>query len=76
MAEAGLSIFATNNRPPVGIRGFVIGEHKNIYICWWHRIDNGYEANSHAQLDLAIPVGNNFTMDVEDAIIAADLVLW
>jgi L-ascorbate metabolism protein UlaG (beta-lactamase superfamily) len=38
--------------------------------------DNGYETNSmRTKLDLAIlPVGNNFTMDVEDAIIAADFV--
>src|SRR5690606_5569219 len=57
--------------------GFVIeGEHKNIYI-------EGDTALSfdmkliplRTKLDLAIlPIGDNFTMDVEDAIIASDFV--
>lgn len=57
--------------------GFVIeGEHKNIYI-------SGDTALMHdmkliplrTRLDLAIfPIGGNFTMDVSDAIVAADFV--
>lgn len=57
--------------------GFVIeGEHKNIYISG----DTGLIMDMklipmRTKLDLAIfPIGNNFTMDVEDAIIASDFV--
>lgn len=57
--------------------GFVIeGEHKNIYIAG----DTAVTADMqlipmHTKLDLAIlPIGSNFTMDVEDAIIASDFV--
>ncbi|CAA9199377.1 metal-dependent hydrolase [Flavobacterium collinsii] len=57
--------------------GFVIeGEHKNIYIAG----DTGLTWDMklipmRTKLDLAIlPIGNNFTMDVEDAIIASDFV--
>ncbi|WP_291287628.1 metal-dependent hydrolase [Flavobacterium sp.] len=57
--------------------GFVIeGEHKNIYIAgdtaltWDMKL-----IPMRTKLDLAIlPIGNNFTMDVEDAIIASDFV--
>ena len=57
--------------------GFVIeGEHKNIYISG----DTGLTMDMklipmRTKLDLVIfPIGNNFTMDVEDAIMAADFV--
>ena len=57
--------------------GFVVeGEHKNIYISG----DTGLTMDMklipmRTKLDLAIfPIGNNFTMDVEDAIIASDFV--
>lgn len=57
--------------------GFVIeGEHKNIYIAG----DTGLTMDMklipmRTKLDLAIfPIGNCFTMDVEDAILAADFV--
>ncbi len=57
--------------------GFVIeGEHKNIYIAG----DTGLTMDMklipmRTKLDLAIlPIGDNFTMDVEDAIIASDFV--
>ncbi|MBK8600601.1 MAG: metal-dependent hydrolase [Flavobacterium sp.] len=57
--------------------GFVIeGEHKNIYIAgdtaltWDMKL-----IPMRTKLDLAIfPIGNNFTMDVEDAILASDFV--
>jgi L-ascorbate metabolism protein UlaG (beta-lactamase superfamily) len=57
--------------------GFVIeGEHKNIYISG----DTGLTMDMkliplRTKLDLVIlPIGNNFTMDVDDAILAADFV--
>ncbi|WP_445452532.1 metal-dependent hydrolase [Flavobacterium sp. 25HG05S-40] len=57
--------------------GFVIeGEHKNIYISG----DTGLTMDMklipmRTKLDLAVfPIGNCFTMDVEDAIMAADFV--
>ena len=57
--------------------GFVIeGEHKNIYIAGDTALTSGYEViPMQTKLDLAIlPIGDNFTMDVEDAIIASDFV--
>lgn len=57
--------------------GFVIeGEHKNIYIAGDTALTMDMKLiPMRTKLDLAIlPVGNNFTMDVEDAIIAADFV--
>ena len=57
--------------------GFVIeGEHKNIYIA----CDTGLTFDMklipmQTKLDLAIlPIGDNFTMGTEDAIIASDFV--
>ncbi len=57
--------------------GFVIeGEHKNIYISG----DTGLTLDMklipmRTKLDLAIfPIGNNYTMDVDDAIIASEFV--
>jgi L-ascorbate metabolism protein UlaG (beta-lactamase superfamily) len=54
--------------------GFVIeGEHKNIYIA-------GAPMDMklipmRTKLDLAIlPIGDNFTMDIEDAIVASDFI--
>jgi len=57
--------------------GFVIeGEHKNIYIAGDTAL--AYDMKlipMQTKLDLAIlPIGDNFTMGVEDAIIAADFV--
>lgn len=57
--------------------GFVIeGEHKNIYISGDTALTMDMKLIPiRTKLDLAIfPIGNNFTMDVEDAIIAADFV--
>jgi len=57
--------------------GFVIeGEHKNIYISGDTALTMDMKLiPMRTKLDLAIlPIGNNFTMDVEDAIIAADFV--
>ncbi|MFN4028119.1 MULTISPECIES: metal-dependent hydrolase [Flavobacterium] len=57
--------------------GFVIeGEHKNIYISGDTALNMDMKLiPMRTQLDLAIfPIGSNFTMDVEDAIIAADFV--
>lgn len=54
--------------------GFVIeGEHKNIYIAGDTALTFDMKLiPMRTKLDLAIlPIGNNFTMDVEDAIIAA-----
>lgn len=54
--------------------GFVIeGEHKNIYIAGDTAVTFDMKLiPMRTKLDLAIlPIGNNFTMDVEDAIIAA-----
>lgn len=57
--------------------GFVIeGEHKNIYIAGDTSVTFDMKLiPMRTKLDLAIlPIGNNFTMDVEDAIIAAEFV--
>ena len=57
--------------------GFVIeGEHKNIYIAGDTALTMDMKLIPlRTKLDLAIlPVGSNFTMDVEDAIIASDFV--
>jgi len=57
--------------------GFVIeGEHKNIYIAGDTALTYDMKLIPlRTKLDLAIlPLGDNFTMDVEDAIIAADFV--
>lgn len=57
--------------------GFVIeGEHKNIYIAGDTALTFDMKLiPMRTKLDLAIfPIGNNFTMDVEDAIIASDFV--
>jgi L-ascorbate metabolism protein UlaG (beta-lactamase superfamily) len=57
--------------------GFVIeGEHKNIYISGDTALTMDMKLiPMRTKLDLAIfPIGNNFTMDVEDAVIAADFV--
>ena len=57
--------------------GFVIeGEHKNIYIAGDTALTMDMKLiPMRTKLDLAIlPIGNNFTMDIEDAIIASDFV--
>lgn len=57
--------------------GFVIeGEHKNIYIAGDTALTYDMKLIPlRTKLDLAIfPIGSNFTMDVEDAIIASDFV--
>ena len=57
--------------------GFVIeGEHKNIYIAGDTALTMDMKLiPMRTKLDLAIlPVGDNFTMDVEDAIIASDFI--
>ena len=57
--------------------GFVIeGEHKNIYIAGDTALTMDMKLiPMRTKLDLAIlPIGNNFTMDVDDAIIASDFV--
>ncbi|MNJ95084.1 metal-dependent hydrolase [compost metagenome] len=57
--------------------GFVIeGEHKNIYIAGDTAVTFDMKLiPMRTKLDLAIlPIGNNFTMDVEDAIIAASFL--
>ncbi len=57
--------------------GFVIeGEHKNIYISGDTALTMDMKLiPMRTKLDLAIfPIGNNFTMDVEDAILASDFV--
>ncbi|RZJ52783.1 MAG: metal-dependent hydrolase [Flavobacterium sp.] len=57
--------------------GFVIeGEHKNIYIAGDTALTYDMKLIPlRTKLDLAIlPIGNNFTMDVEDAIIASDFI--
>lgn len=57
--------------------GFVIeGEHKNIYIAGDTALTMDMQLIPlRTKLDLAIfPIGSNFTMDVEDAITAADFV--
>ena len=57
--------------------GFVIeSEHKNIYIAGDTALTFDMKLIPlRTKLDLVIlPIGNNFTMDVEDAIIASDFV--
>ena len=57
--------------------GFVIeGEHKNIYIAGDTALTMDMKLiPMRTKLDLAIlPVGDNFTMDVDDAIIASNFV--
>ncbi len=57
--------------------GFVIeGEHKNIYIAGDTALTMDMKLiPMRTKLDLAIlPIGNNFTMDVDDAIIASDFI--
>lgn len=57
--------------------GFVIeGEHKNIYVAGDTALTMDMKLiPMRTKLDLAIlPIGNNFTMDIDDAIIASDFV--
>ncbi len=57
--------------------GFVIeGEHKNIYIAGDTALTMDMKLiPMRTKLDLAIlPIGDNFTKDIEDAIIASDFV--
>jgi L-ascorbate metabolism protein UlaG (beta-lactamase superfamily) len=57
--------------------GFVIeGEHKNIYIAGDTALTMDMKLiPMRTKLDLAIlPIGDNFTMDVDDAIIASDFI--
>lgn len=57
--------------------GFVIeGEHKNVYISGDTALTMDMKLiPMRTKLDLAIfPIGSNFTMDVEDAIMASDFV--
>jgi len=57
--------------------GFVIeGEHKNIYIAGDTALTMDMKLiPMRTKLDLAIfPIGDNYTMDVEDAIMASDFV--
>jgi len=57
--------------------GFVIeGEHKNIYIAGDTALTMDMKLiPMRTKLDLAIlPIGDNFTMDIDDAIIASDFV--
>ena len=57
--------------------GFVIeGEHKNIYIAGDTALTMDMKLiPQRTTLDLAIlPIGDNFTMGVEDAIVASDFV--
>jgi L-ascorbate metabolism protein UlaG (beta-lactamase superfamily) len=57
--------------------GFVLeGERKNIYIAGDTALTFDMKLiPMRTKLDLAVlPIGNNFTMDVEDAIIASDFV--
>ena len=57
--------------------GFVIeGEHKNIYIAGDTALTMDMKLiPMRTKLDLAIlPIGSNFTMDIDDAIIASDFV--
>jgi L-ascorbate metabolism protein UlaG (beta-lactamase superfamily) len=57
--------------------GFVIeGEHKNIYIAGDTALTMDMKLiPMRTKLDLAIlPIGNNFTMDIDDAILASDFV--
>ena len=57
--------------------GFVIeGEHKNIYIAGDTALTMDMKLiPMRTKLDLVVfPIGDNFTMDVDDAIMAADFV--
>ncbi|SOC80534.1 L-ascorbate metabolism protein UlaG, beta-lactamase superfamily [Salinimicrobium sediminis] len=57
--------------------GFVIeGEHKNIYIAGDTALTMDMKLiPMHTRLDLAIlPIGDNFTMGIDDAILASDFV--
>ena len=57
--------------------GFIIeGEHKNIYIAGDTALTMDMKLiPMQTKLDLAIlPIGNNFTMGVDDAILASDFV--
>ncbi len=57
--------------------GFVIeGEHKNIYIAGDTALTYDMKLIPlRTKLDLAIlPIGSNFTMDVDDAIVASDFL--
>lgn len=57
--------------------GFVIeGEHKNIYIAGDTALTMDMKLIPlRTKLDLAVlPIGDNFTMDVEDVIIASDFI--
>ncbi|HLW31158.1 MAG TPA: metal-dependent hydrolase [Aequorivita sp.] len=57
--------------------GFVIeGEHKNIYIAGDTALTMDMKLiPNYTKLDLAIlPIGDNFTMGIDDAIIASDFV--
>ena len=57
--------------------GFIIeSEHKNIYIAGDTALTMDMKLIPlRTKLDLAIlPIGSNFTMDVEDAIIASDFI--
>lgn len=57
--------------------GFVIeGEHKNIYIAGDTALTLDMKLiPMRTKLDLAIfPIGDNFTMDVDDAVLASDFV--
>lgn len=57
--------------------GFVIeGEHKNLYIAGDTALTMDMKLiPMRTKLDLAIfPIGDNFTMDIEDAILASDFV--
>lgn len=57
--------------------GFVIeGEHKNIYIAGDTALTMDMKLiPMRTKLDLAIlPIGDNFTMDVDDAIVASDFL--
>lgn len=57
--------------------GFVIeGEHKNIYIAGDTALTMDMKLiPMRTKLDLAIlPIGSNFTMDVEDAVVASDFL--
>ncbi|MDX1602046.1 MAG: metal-dependent hydrolase [Salinimicrobium sediminis] len=57
--------------------GFVIeGEHKNIYIAGDTALTMDMKLiPMHTRLDLAIlPIGDNFTMGIDDAILASDFI--
>ncbi len=57
--------------------GFVIeGEHKNIYIAGDTALTMDMKLiPMHTKLDIAVlPIGDNFTMGIDDAIIASDFI--